>query len=81
MKVFARLQTGEDQEEMVNGMLCKDVSRCTTRALNTDTLHHTDEQALRKHISDLQEYRQAGLTTFAEVDKYEKEKGQRVGYA
>lgn len=39
---------------------------------------HTDEQALRKHISDLQEYRQAGLTTFAEVDKYEKEKSQRV---
>lgn len=23
MKVFARLQTAEDQEEMVNGMLCK----------------------------------------------------------
>lgn len=42
---------------------------------------YIDEQALRKHISDLQEYRQAGLTTFAEVDKYEKEKGQRVGYA
>lgn len=41
-------------------------------------LAHTDEQALRKHISDLQEYRQAGLTTFADVDKYEKEKGQRV---
>lgn len=81
MKVFARLQTAEDQEEMVNGMLCEEVSCLTNGALSTDISHHIDEQALRKHISDLQEYRQAGLTTFAEVDKYEKEKSQRVGYA
>ena len=33
---------------------------------------------LRKQITDLQEYRQAGLTTFAEVEKYEKDKAARV---
>lgn len=36
------------------------------------------EQMLRKQINDLQEYRQAGLTTFAEVEKYEKDKAARV---
>lgn len=36
------------------------------------------EQMLRKQIHDLQEYRQAGITTFAEVDRYEKDKAARV---
>jgi transcriptional adapter 2-alpha len=36
------------------------------------------EQMLRKQINDLQEYRQAGLTTFAEVDRYEKDKSARI---
>lgn len=33
---------------------------------------------LRKQIADLQEYRQSGLTSFTEVDKYEKDKANRI---
>lgn len=33
---------------------------------------------LRKQISTLQEYRQAGLTSFHEIEKYEKDKAARV---
>lgn len=33
---------------------------------------------LRKQIKELQEYRACGITSFAEVDKYEKEKAGRI---
>ena len=33
---------------------------------------------LRKQISDCQEYRQGGLISFSEVEKYEKDKKDRV---
>lgn len=35
---------------------------------------------LRKQIADLQEYRQAGVTTFPEAEKYEKDKAARVSH-
>lgn len=38
----------------------------------------TDEVQLRKRIAELQEYRKAGLTSFSEIEKYEKDKVTHV---
>ena len=36
------------------------------------------EQVLRKQILDLQDLRQAGLTSFGEVERFEKDRRERV---
>ncbi|KAF8530496.1 hypothetical protein BU17DRAFT_36297 [Hysterangium stoloniferum] len=55
---YAKLQTVEDYDEFVNGMLY--------------------ESALRRRIQELQHYRRLGISTSAEVEKYETELYQRA---
>jgi len=50
---YAKLQTAEDYDEFVNGMLY--------------------ESALRRRIQELQHYRRLGISSSAEVEKYETE--------
>lgn len=80
-KVFSRIQTGEDHEIFVDGLLCKfcflPFSRFQTwQANNLSSI--SDEMALRKRISELQEYRRNGVTSIAEGERYDHAKTQRV---
>lgn len=81
-KVFARIQTAQDHESFVDGLLCKSPFTCSVaKFLSADSdipLYSSDEAALRKRIADLQEYRRVGITTLAESEKYERDKAQRV---
>jgi transcriptional adapter 2-alpha len=43
-----------------------------------DGLFVSDEAMLRKKIQELQHYRRAGLTTAADIDKYEADSIKRV---
>lgn len=76
--MFSRLQTATDHEEFSNGLLCKERPSSLTKLRADFGLCNLDEQMLRKQIADLQEYRQSGLTSFTEVDKYEKDKANRI---
>ncbi|KAL0076687.1 Homeodomain-like DNA binding domain-containing transcription factor [Phycomyces blakesleeanus] len=58
-RVFCRLQTPEDYEMFVQGLV--------------------KEQQLRDRIATLQEWRQAGLTSFRQGEQYEQEKQERLG--
>ncbi|KAI9020133.1 hypothetical protein CLU79DRAFT_836186 [Phycomyces nitens] len=58
-RVFCRLQTPEDYEMFVQGLV--------------------KEQQLRDRIATLQEWRQAGLTSFRQGEQYEQEKQDRLG--
>jgi transcriptional adapter 2-alpha len=75
IKVFARLQTREQHEAFIDGLLCASFSVSHVFELTMSL----DEMALRKRISELQEYRKAGLTSISEVDRYERDKNAKVG--
>jgi hypothetical protein len=72
-KVFAKLQTAQDYEVLIEGLLCK--SCVDVPLLSSDRI---DEQNLRKRITELQEYRRMGVTTAQEADAYETAKAARV---
>ncbi|ODN97399.1 transcriptional adapter 2-alpha [Cryptococcus wingfieldii CBS 7118] len=57
-KPFAKFQTADDFETLIEGLIY--------------------EQALRKRISELQEYRRMGITTAAEADAYDNVKLTRA---
>ncbi|KZV95192.1 hypothetical protein EXIGLDRAFT_834457 [Exidia glandulosa HHB12029] len=57
-KAFARLQSAEDYEAFLNGMIY--------------------ELMLRKRIMNLQEWRRLGLTSPQEVERYDRERQQRI---
>ncbi|KAI7863179.1 hypothetical protein BDF14DRAFT_1734506 [Spinellus fusiger] len=59
-RVFCRLQTPEDYEMLVQGLV--------------------KEQQLRDRIATLQEWRQAGLTSFRQGEQYEQDKQDRLGH-
>ncbi|CAE6432428.1 unnamed protein product [Rhizoctonia solani] len=54
LKPLARLQTADDFENLVAGLLY--------------------ENALKRRISELQHYRTMGITTFAEAERYDRER-------
>lgn len=72
-KVFAKLQTAQDYEVLIEGLLCK--SNDISISLSTD---RKDEQNLRKRITELQDYRRMGVTTAQEAEAYETAKAARV---
>lgn len=49
--------------------------------LESELTRSTDEIALRRRITELQEYRKMGLTTAAEAERYERDKSQRVCFS
>ncbi|CAE6439213.1 hypothetical protein ACGC1H_006886 [Rhizoctonia solani] len=57
LKPLARLQTADDFENLVAGLLY--------------------ENALKRRISELQHYRTMGITTFAEAERYDRERVAR----
>ena len=72
-KVFAKLQTAQDYEVLIEGLLC--TSHVDAPLIWSDSI---DEQNLRKRITELQEYRRMGVTTAQEADAYETAKAARV---
>jgi transcriptional adapter 2-alpha len=74
-KVFAKLQTAQDYEVLIEGLLC----RSSTIFLEpfADAI---DEQNLRKRITELQDYRRMGVTTAQEAEAYETAKAARVSF-
>lgn len=86
-KVFSRIQTAQDHEDFVEGLLCASLaSSVSTAPTRTRTgsdppppaCARTDEITLRKRIAELQEYRRNGVTTLTEADRYESAKTQRA---
>jgi hypothetical protein len=79
VRVFGNVQTALDQEAFTDGLVCSyppfalDPLR---RSLNPNTT--LDERVLRRRIAELQDYKRAGITTFAEADKYERDKAARA---
>ncbi len=64
-RVFARMQTADDFEEFMGGMIR--ISKC-----------NIDELRLRQKIAQLQEYLRMGVKSIRESVDYEKEKTTRV---
>ena len=71
---YAKLQTAEDYEEFVNGMLRTSFARLLCILLTGPA----DESMLRRRIQELQHYRRLGLTSSADVEKYESDLYHRV---
>lgn len=74
-KVFARIQTAQDHEVFVDGLLRELVAVDFLQSILTLC---ADEIALRRRITELQEYRKMGLTTAVEAERYERDRSQRV---
>ncbi|KAG8746648.1 Transcriptional adapter ada2 [Ceratobasidium sp. 414] len=60
LKPLARLQTADDFENLVAGLLY--------------------ENTLKRRIAELQHYRTMGITTFAEADRYDRERLARLDF-
>lgn len=65
-RVFARMQTEEDFETLMEGIMCKSSSSIL------------DELKLRNSISQHQEYLRMGIRTLKEANEYEKHKVAKV---
>jgi transcriptional adapter 2-alpha len=76
LRPFAKLQTAQDNEDFVDGLVCESSQLANTQ--NQVLNHFVVEQTLRKRITELQDIRKKGITSFAEVDVYFKMKQARV---
>lgn len=76
LRPFARLQTAEDYEVFSADMLCMSIN--DTYSSFRSLIFDIDESMLRKKIQELQHYRRMGLTTAADIDKYENDIVRRV---
>lgn len=77
-KIFAKLQTAQDFEILVDGLLCESAfptGRMTHRLMVELS---TDEQALKRKIVELQKYRQSGITNVADAARFDKLEADRV---
>jgi transcriptional adapter 2-alpha len=79
LRPFARLQTAEDYEAFTTDMLCKwtAISYLHTISSMVGVLS-LDEAILRKRIQELQQYRRLGLSTSADIEKYDLDLAKRV---
>ncbi|KAG9092295.1 Transcriptional adapter ada2, partial [Ceratobasidium sp. 370] len=77
LKPLARLQTADDFENLVAGLLCAYFPVLFLGG----SLHRRlpDENTLKRRIAELQHYRTVGITTFAEADRYDRERLARTG--
>ena len=79
LRPFARLQTAEDFEIFSSDILCRFLeSFWTPTKILTLPCLRPDESILRKRIQDLQHYRRMGLTTLADIEKYDADQIKRV---
>ena len=76
LRPFAKLQTADDFEHFVIDILCMFLV-FPIIGLHL-TVSPTDEQILRKRIQELQHYRRMGLTSAADIDKFEVDVAKRV---
>ena len=75
---FARLQSAEDYEAFTTDMLCKLTSHTQPGVSHRWSLLYIDEALLRKRIQELQQYRRLGLSTPADIEKYDLDVAKRV---
>lgn len=75
LRPFSRLQTAADYEAFSADILCKFSKHVPPSLL---TMAIPDEAILRKKILDLQTYRRLGLSTPADIEKYEADLVKRV---
>ena len=76
LRPFARLGTAEDYEVFSTDMLCMSISN--SHSFYQSLIFDIVESMLRKRIQDLQHYRRMGLTTAADIEKYENDIVKRV---
>ena len=74
LRPFARLETAEDFEVFSTDILCTSTNNPESFCSSLSVV----EAMLRKRIQDLQHYRRMGLTTAADIDKYENDIFKRV---
>ncbi|KAJ9125622.1 hypothetical protein QFC22_000584 [Naganishia vaughanmartiniae] len=79
-KVFAKAQTAEDYEILLNGLHCKHTHQYQMEQNLTTQIHDADEQMLRKRIAELQDYRRLGILSASDASRYEKMKVERVSF-
>lgn len=79
LRPFARLQTAEDYEAFTTDMLCKWTAIPYLHYLiDGCCAFFLDEALLRKRIQELQQYRRLGLSTSADIEKYDLDLAKRV---
>lgn len=79
LRPFARLQTAEDYEAFAADMLCTLISSQKYPSMGQNLMFvSADEAILRKRIQELQHYRRLGLSTAADIDRYEHDLAKRV---
>lgn len=79
LKPLARLQTADDFENLVAGLICTQVLCLFLITIDMGCFYVTvDENTLKRRIAELQHYRTMGITTFAEADRYDRERLIRV---
>ena len=79
LRPFARLQTAEDYEAFTTDMLCKWIASPYLHTISpVVAVLSLDEAILRKRIQELQQYRRLGLSTSADIEKYDLDLAKRV---
>lgn len=81
-KVFAKMQTAEDFEVLVDGLICKFVVSNEVPEITVPRADYervcADEQTLRKKIAELQDYRRNGITSIADASRFDRLRNERV---
>ena len=77
LKPLAKLQTADDYDNFVDGILCKSFN---TGLHFVELMQHaiSGEAILRKRIQELQHYRKMGLRTVADIERYDADVARRV---
>jgi hypothetical protein len=79
LRPFSRLQTADDFESFSTDILCK-MMMIVHYGICFANYARIDEAMLRKRIQELQHYRRMGLSTVADINKYEADLTKRVRY-
>lgn len=75
LKPLAKLQTGQDFEDFVEGIICKHLLFHPSFSC---LRYFQGESTLRKRIQELQHYRRMGLTSMHDIERYESDLLKRV---
>lgn len=78
-KPFAKLQTAEDFEKFVNGVMRAFV--LLYLKITHFELYLPEENSLRARIKELQDYRQNGITSIGDAEKFVRDSATRVSPA
>ena len=79
LKPLAKLQTAEDYDQFVDGILCQ-FPYTLSGTLRLICGDFAGESILRKRIQELQFYRRMGLRTITDIERYEMDVQKRVRF-